>query len=98
MLGITLLAGALFSYTVELLQFYIPMRDSGWGDVITNSTGSVLGLSSMSSAAPTVLQLASHVESAFVTWLDWRRVIVGSALLRGRVALRLDSPSKEKFA
>jgi VanZ family protein len=36
-------AGALFSYTVEVLQIYIPSRDSGWGDVITNSAGTVLG-------------------------------------------------------
>jgi hypothetical protein len=36
-------AGALFSYTVEVLQIYIPTRDSGWGDVITNSSGSVVG-------------------------------------------------------
>jgi hypothetical protein len=36
-------AGALFSYTVEVFQIYIPARDSGWGDVITNSTGSMVG-------------------------------------------------------
>jgi glycopeptide antibiotics resistance protein len=35
-LGVALIAGALLSYTVELLQFYIPMRDSGWEDIITN--------------------------------------------------------------
>ena len=28
---------------VEVLQFYIPARDSGWEDVISNSMGSVAG-------------------------------------------------------
>jgi glycopeptide antibiotics resistance protein len=41
--AIAFVAGVLFSYTVETLQIYIPTRDSGWGDVITNSSGSVLG-------------------------------------------------------
>jgi hypothetical protein len=40
---ITYLAGALTSYAVELLQFYIPERDSGWQDIVTNSTGALIG-------------------------------------------------------
>src|SRR3984885_4129443 len=42
-LAISLLAGALFSYTIELLQYYIPQRDSGWEDVFTNGSGSLVG-------------------------------------------------------
>lgn len=75
-LGIALLTGALLSYTVELLQFFIPVRDSGWGDVVTNSTGSALGSLLYEFGGATILSFASHVESAFVTWLNWRRVIV----------------------
>ena len=74
--GIALVAGALFSYTVELLQFFIAVRDSGWGDVITNSTGSALGSLVYEFGGATILSLASHIESALVTWLNWRRVIV----------------------
>ena len=40
---VALVAGAATSYLVELLQLYIPMRDSGWSDVLSNSLGSVLG-------------------------------------------------------
>jgi VanZ like family len=36
-------AGALVSYAIEFLQLYIPPRDSGWEDVLTNSTGSLIG-------------------------------------------------------
>ena len=39
----TWIAGAFISYTIELLQIYIPTRDSGWEDILTNSTGAVLG-------------------------------------------------------
>jgi VanZ family protein len=35
--------GGLLSLTVESLQYYIPRRDSGWTDVITNTTGTLLG-------------------------------------------------------
>lgn len=81
--GIALLAGALFSYTVELLQFFIPVRDSGWGDVITNSTGSALGSLLYEFGGAAILSFASHVESAFVIWINWRRVIVGLLLYAG---------------
>src|ERR1700720_604060 len=30
---LTILAGAFFSYCIELMQIYIPTRDSGWEDV-----------------------------------------------------------------
>ena len=75
-LGATLLAGALLSYSVELLQFYIPIRDSGWEDVFTNSTGSVLGFLVYELGGEAIPRVASRMESAFVTWLNWRRLIV----------------------
>ena len=75
-LGITFLAGALLSYSVEVLQFYIPIRDSGWGDVVFNSTGSVLGALVYEFGGAAILRVASRIESAFVTWLNWRWLIV----------------------
>jgi glycopeptide antibiotics resistance protein len=82
-LGIALVAGALLSYTVELLQFFIPMRDSGWGDIVTNSAGSALGSLVFEFGGAAILSFVSHVESAFITWLNWRRVIVGFLLYVG---------------
>ena len=35
--------GGLLSFTIEFLQYYIPRRDSGWTDVITNTTGTLFG-------------------------------------------------------
>ncbi|MGC1907016.1 MAG: VanZ family protein [Candidatus Acidiferrum sp.] len=37
------LCGGFLSFTIEFLQYYIPRRGSGWTDVITNSTGTLLG-------------------------------------------------------
>jgi VanZ family protein len=40
---ISTLVGGLLSFTVEFLQYYIPRRDSSLTDVISNTTGSLLG-------------------------------------------------------
>jgi VanZ family protein len=37
------LVGASLSFTVEVLQFYIPRRMSGTTDIITNTLGAFLG-------------------------------------------------------
>ena len=74
---IALIAGALFSYTIEFLQIYIPDRDSGWEDVVTNSTGSILGLLLFETLGGTVLPVLSSCERALTQILSgWRAALV----------------------
>jgi VanZ family protein len=40
---LTILTGAVLSFTIEFLQFYIPRRASGMTDVIMNTLGAALG-------------------------------------------------------
>ena len=39
----TILGAGTLSFTIEVLQYYIPRRDSGTTDIITNSLGAATG-------------------------------------------------------
>lgn len=70
---LALLAGAGVSYTVEVLQFYIPARDSGWEDVISNTLGSVTGFLLFELCGSAILEKTSNLEDLFEGWLSPRR-------------------------
>jgi VanZ family protein len=72
---LALAVGAGVSYMVEVLQFYIPARDSGWEDVISNATGSVAGFFLFEVCGAAVLVRLSGWEDSFEKWLSPRRVV-----------------------
>lgn len=72
-LFLALLAGVGVSYLVEVLQFYIPARDSGWEDLISNTLGSVAGFFLFEVCSSAVLEKLSRYEDSFGSWLSPRR-------------------------
>jgi glycopeptide antibiotics resistance protein len=73
---LALAVGAGASYLVEFLQFYIPARDSGWRDVISNSAGSVAGFFLFELCGGAILKELSIWEHSFDNWITPRRAAV----------------------
>jgi hypothetical protein len=72
-LPLTILAGAFFSYCIELMQIYIPTRDSGWEDVFTNTTDTVFGCFLFELAGKSTLTSASEIENRCERFFTLRR-------------------------
>src|SRR5277367_2786803 len=75
-LALALAAGALFSYSIEFLQYFIPQRDSGWEDVFTNASGSVVGGIACEILGQSLLRVLSRCEALLESLLKPRRVLV----------------------
>ncbi len=72
--ALAFLGGALVSYTVEFLQFYIPERNSGWDDIFTNSAGSFVGFLAFALWGTLVHRRLFQDEEAFENWVSLRRI------------------------
>ena len=69
----TLAGGALASYVVELLQFFIPTRSSAWDDVLPNTLGSLAGFFVFAFVGKATLRGLSKYEGVLRGWLSPRR-------------------------
>jgi glycopeptide antibiotics resistance protein len=69
-------AGAIFSYFIEITQIYVPGRDSGWVDVITNSTGAIVGFLLYELVGELTTDFLSRCEILLRSWLTLRRTAV----------------------
>jgi VanZ family protein len=90
------LAGALVSYTVEILQIYVPPRDSGWGDVVSNSFGCGLGGLFFLLCGGPIVSLFQNAEQAVdarlrVRWALLLLAIYFGAWLPAAIALQKQS-------
>jgi len=73
------IAGFFLSYAIEFTQLHIPSRDSGWEDVLTNSTGSAVGFFLFVTFGSALLWLLARIE----------RAIESLATIRGMAVLLL---------
>jgi VanZ family protein len=69
-LVLVLAASAITSYIVELLQLYIPLRSSGWDDVVSNTAGAAVGFFLFDRWGELWLQHLSRWEERAETWLS----------------------------
>lgn len=69
-------AGAVLSYAVEFAQIYIPPRDSGWTDVITNSAGAAIGC-----------LLYERAGAGIIEWFSGRERAMDASLTLGRIGV-----------
>lgn len=72
--------GAICSYCIEFSQLFIPPRDSGWTDVFTNSTGSVVGFLLFELVGRPALLFLSKCEDALTSWITLRRIALVLAI------------------
>ena len=66
--------GALLSYGVEFTQLYVPPRDSGWQDTITNGSGAALGSAMYLLIGIWLVNRVTNVESWLRSLLTIRRL------------------------
>jgi len=65
----TTLAGTLFSYAIEFTQLYVPSRDSGWQDVLTNTTGALAGCVVAVLFGPWIFRHLSGLQRRVQAWI-----------------------------
>jgi glycopeptide antibiotics resistance protein len=74
--ALALAAGAVTSYCVEFLQFYIPTRSSGWDDVTPNTLGAILGSLLFDRWGEMLLKPLSALGERVETWVSLRRACI----------------------
>jgi VanZ family protein len=75
-LVLALAAGAVTSYVVEFLQFYIPTRNSAWDDITPNTLGAVAGCLWSDRSGEMMLKPLSAWAVRAESWLSLRRACI----------------------
>ncbi len=73
---LALATGAVTSYVVEFLQFYIPTRNSAWDDITPNTLGAVAGCLLFDRWGEMMLKLLSAWGKRAESWMSLRRACI----------------------
>jgi VanZ family protein len=94
-IAIAVVAGAVLSYSIEVLQLYIPSRDSAWDDVLANTVGALAGMIFGLVAGDFVFRKLSEWECHLERFLTLRKIMV-VALIYFSVWLAISIPLQQK--
>jgi glycopeptide antibiotics resistance protein len=82
-LSFAVIAGAALSYSIEILQLYMPSRDSAWDDVLANTLGSLVGMFFGSVSGEFILRKLSEWERSAEQFLSLRTVTIAVLIYFG---------------
>jgi len=94
-IAVALVAGATLSYSIEIIQLYMPSRDSAWDDVIANALGAALGTILGTGVGSFIFQKLSAWESRAEQFLSFRKISV-IALIYFGAWLAISVPLQQK--
>ncbi len=94
-ISLALFAGAALSYAIEILQLYMPSRDSAWDDVLANALGTLAGTILRIAVGKFVFQKLSELEIRTRQILSFRKIFV-TALIYFAVWFAISIPLQQK--
>jgi glycopeptide antibiotics resistance protein len=94
-LAVAVIAGAALSYTIEILQLYMPSRDSAWDDVLANTLGALVGMIFGLVSGEFILDKLSEYERQLEQFLSLRKIAI-AALIYFSAWLVISIPLQQK--
>jgi glycopeptide antibiotics resistance protein len=95
LLTLAVLAGAALSYSIEILQLYMPTRDSAWDDVLANTLGSLVGMAIGLISGQLIFGKLSAWERNAEQFLSLRKITI-TALIYFAVWFVISIPLQQK--
>ena len=82
-LTLAVVLGAALSYSVEIVQLYMPTRDSAWDDVLANTLGSLIGMVIGLLSGQLIFGKLSEWERSAEQFFSLRRIMFAALLYFG---------------
>ena len=82
-LTLAVVAGAALSYSIEIVQLYMPTRDSAWDDVLANTLGSLVGMVTGLISGHLIFGKLSQSERSAELFLPLRRISLAALIYFG---------------